>query len=256
MIVDAHTDVLLELLVRAGEEPSFELVLRRGEGGVFKRYWLPRLIAGGVGVQICPLYGEGARRGDARERTLAQEAEFRRVVDENTECACPVRTRAELQDSRLRLVLSMEGVEPLEGDPAAFDEWYDVVYGRPVSPGTTPTSSPEGSTRRRPTARGNHQRELAQDPRRGASRLTVTCRYNADGRETAPMMLRCSSLSPHSSTAASHERSQDESMLVRYQAPATAKAAAAVSIRWRRQALASGAPPSCARMRRSQPISA
>ncbi|MFL5936221.1 MAG: membrane dipeptidase [Gaiellaceae bacterium] len=125
MIVDAHTDVLLELLVRAGEEPSFELVLRRGEGGVFKRYWLPRLIAGGVGVQICPLYGEGARRGDARERTLAQEAEFRRVVDENTECACPVRTRAELQDSRLRLVLSMEGVEPLEGDPAAFDEWYE-----------------------------------------------------------------------------------------------------------------------------------
>ena len=35
MIVDAHTDVLLELLVHEGDEPSFELVLRRGEAGVF-----------------------------------------------------------------------------------------------------------------------------------------------------------------------------------------------------------------------------
>jgi microsomal dipeptidase-like Zn-dependent dipeptidase len=92
MIVDAHTDVLLELLVREGEEPSFELLLRRGEAGVFKRYWLPRLIAGGVGVQICPLYGEGARRVNARERTLAQEAEFRSVVEENAERVCQVRS--------------------------------------------------------------------------------------------------------------------------------------------------------------------
>jgi membrane dipeptidase len=124
MIVDAHTDVLLELLVRAGDEASFELVLRRGDAGVFRRYWLPRLVAGGVGVQICPLYGEGARHSDAREHTLAQEAEFRRVVEENAEQVCHVQTSAELLDPRLRLVLSMEGVEPLEGDPAAFDEWY------------------------------------------------------------------------------------------------------------------------------------
>jgi len=124
MIVDAHTDVLLELVVRDGAEPSFELVLRRGEAGVFKRYWLPRLAAGVVAVQICPLYGEGARRHDARERTLAQEAEFRRVVEENAEQVCQVHTSAELRDSRLRLVLSMEGAEPLEGDPGAFEEWY------------------------------------------------------------------------------------------------------------------------------------
>jgi membrane dipeptidase len=124
MIVDAHTDVLLELVVRDGADPSLELVLRRGEAGVFKRYWLPRLVAGGVGVQICPLYGEGARRSDARERTLAQEAEFRRIVEENAECVCQVQTGAELYDRRLRLMLSMEGVEPLEGDPGAIEEWY------------------------------------------------------------------------------------------------------------------------------------
>jgi len=82
MIVDAHTDVLNELVVRDGEEPSLELALRPG---VFERYWLPRLAAGDVGVQICPLYGEGAHRSDPRERTLAQEAEFRRVVADKAE---------------------------------------------------------------------------------------------------------------------------------------------------------------------------
>ena len=125
MIVDAHNDVLLELVIRREQEEPFELVLRCGEERLFERYWLPRLEAGGVGVQICPLYGEGARRSDARERTLAQEAELRRAVEENTERVCQVCTRAKLDDPRLRLVLAMEGVEPLEGDPAAFDEWYE-----------------------------------------------------------------------------------------------------------------------------------
>lgn len=125
VIVDAHTDVLLELVVRDEAAPSFELVLRQGEASVFERYWLPRLTAGGVGVQICPLYGEGARRRDARERTLAQEAAFKHIVEENAEQVCQVHTRADLHDPRLRLVLSMEGAEPLEGDPCAFEEWYE-----------------------------------------------------------------------------------------------------------------------------------
>jgi membrane dipeptidase len=119
VIVDAHTDVLLETVIRDG---SFELALHPG---FFERYWLPRLVAGGVGVQICPLYGEGARRSDARERTLAQLAEFNRAVEENSEGVCHARTRADLDDPRLRLVLSMEGVEPLGGDPDAFEEWYE-----------------------------------------------------------------------------------------------------------------------------------
>jgi membrane dipeptidase len=119
VIVDAHTDVLNELAVGDGE---LELVLREG---FFERYWLPRLEAGGVGVQICPLYGEGNRRTDARERTLAQAAELERIADEQSDRVCHVRARAELDDPRLRLVLSLEGVEPLEGDPAAFDQWWE-----------------------------------------------------------------------------------------------------------------------------------
>jgi membrane dipeptidase len=124
VIVDAHTDLLLELVLRRDEEQPLEHVLRRGEERLFERYWLPRLEAGGVGVQFCPLYAAIASREAAYGRALAQEAEFRRAVEENAGRVCQVRARAELDDPRLRLVLSMEGVEPLEGDPGAFEEWY------------------------------------------------------------------------------------------------------------------------------------
>ncbi len=125
MVVDAHTDVVLELLVGPGEEPTLELFLRHGSEGVFERYWLPRLEAAGVGIQVCPLYGACAPGSGARARALAQEAELRRAVEANVGRVCLVRTREELEDSRVRIVLSMEGVEPLEGDPGAIEEWYE-----------------------------------------------------------------------------------------------------------------------------------
>jgi membrane dipeptidase len=125
VIVDAHTDVLHEVVVHGSEPRSLDLVLQSGEAGAFQRYWLPRLTAGGVGVQICPLYGEGARQSDARERTLAQEAEFKRLVTNNADLVCQVHAQKDLDDPRIRLVLAMEGVEPLEGDPDRFDEWWE-----------------------------------------------------------------------------------------------------------------------------------
>jgi len=130
VIVDAHNDLLLELVLRRDEERPLELVLRRGEERLFERYWLPRLEAGGVGVQVCPLYAATAPREEACGRALAQEAEFRRAVEENAGRVCQVRARAELDDPRLRLVLSMEGVEPLEGDPGASRTGTDAVCGR------------------------------------------------------------------------------------------------------------------------------
>jgi membrane dipeptidase len=121
MIVDAHCDVLFELRLD-DTGLSRGLVLREE---LLERHWLPRLKAGGVGVQVCPLYGPCAPGPGAAERALAQEAALRRAVEANAERVCLARTSADLADPRLRLVLSMEGVEPLEGDPAAFEAWYE-----------------------------------------------------------------------------------------------------------------------------------
>jgi len=125
MIVDAHNDLLLELVLSREEGKFGDLVLRTGDERLFDRYWLPRLEAGGVAIQVCPLYAAEKKYEHPRERVLAQEAEFRRALQENEDRVCEVRTQADLDDPRLRLMLSMEGVEALEGDPAAFEEWWD-----------------------------------------------------------------------------------------------------------------------------------
>jgi len=125
VIVDAHNDLLLELVLSRQEGKFGDLVLRTGDERLFDRYWLPRLEAGGVGIQICPLYAAEKEYLRPRERLLAQEAEFRRLVEENEDRVSQVRTRADLDDPRLRLMLSMEGVEGLEGDPTAFEDWWE-----------------------------------------------------------------------------------------------------------------------------------
>ena len=125
MIVDAHNDLLLELVISREEGKFGDLVLRHGEERLFDRYWLPRLQAGGVAVQICPLYAAEKEYARPSERALAQEAEFQRALAENADRVCQVSTRDELDDPRLRLMLSMEGVEALEGDPGVFEEWWE-----------------------------------------------------------------------------------------------------------------------------------
>jgi hypothetical protein len=82
VIVDAHADVVLELLVGEGEEPSLKLILREGRDRLLERYWLPRFEPGGVGIQICPLYGASAPGDGARGRALAQESELRRAAEQ------------------------------------------------------------------------------------------------------------------------------------------------------------------------------
>jgi microsomal dipeptidase-like Zn-dependent dipeptidase len=127
VVVDGFTDLLNETVVTWGENGAVELVLRRGRERLLERYWLPSLEAGGVGVQVCALHGSTAPTGEARAWAVGQEAEFRQAVEENGARVCQARSRGELDADRLRLVLSMEGVEPLEGDPDSFEEGTGVA---------------------------------------------------------------------------------------------------------------------------------
>ena len=107
MIADAHLDLLLELGYRE---------LRFGETGSFARTWLPLLEAGGVGLQVCPVFVELERQpeGTLRE-ALGQATCLLRAVRENPERVLQVRTASDLdaveRGERIGLMLSLEGVE-------------------------------------------------------------------------------------------------------------------------------------------------
>ena len=91
MIADAHVDLLLELAYR-------EHAL--GETSVFARTWLPQLEAGGVGLQVCPVYVdlEVQPEGALRE-SLRQVTSLHQRVRENPERLVAVRTAADLDAS-------------------------------------------------------------------------------------------------------------------------------------------------------------
>lgn len=119
-IVDAHNDLLLELdHRRAGAEP-------------FARFWLPNLEAGGVKLQVCPLFGaepEWLMELSLR-RVLMQVAAFNRALEENGGRVRGVRTAGDLaaveRGGEIGLLLSMEGVEALGYDPGLIDVFWTL----------------------------------------------------------------------------------------------------------------------------------
>ena len=117
MIVDGHTDLLYELAFRAGEEHPFAT------------HWLPKLRAGGVGVQVCPIYVDVADLPElGLRRALQQATAFRRAVDECPDEVCEILSAADLEqlDGRIGLLLSIEGAEPFGYDPGLADVFFEL----------------------------------------------------------------------------------------------------------------------------------
>ena len=108
MIVDAHNDLLAELVFRRAEERPFE------------HYWLPELEGGGVGLQVCPIYTADETSDDAALRFgLQQAAAYQRLLAESGGGIVSVLRAADLERlNRSRgVMLSLEGAEALGGDP-------------------------------------------------------------------------------------------------------------------------------------------
>ena len=122
MIADAHTDLLMELAYREH---------RLGETDVFARTWLPLFEAGGVGLQICPIFVplEHQPEGTLRH-ALGQATSFHAAARENPERVCVVRTRADLdaveRGERIGLVLALEGVEPFGYETWGVDLFWEL----------------------------------------------------------------------------------------------------------------------------------
>jgi membrane dipeptidase len=118
-IVDAHSDLLLELVHRSGEEAPFE------------RYYLEQLQRGGVGLQLCAMCTlPGYLPDRALRHMVEQVGAFWRAVRENSGTVAHVRTVEDLAeveaDGRLGLLLTIEGVEVLGVDPGLFDFFWDA----------------------------------------------------------------------------------------------------------------------------------
>jgi membrane dipeptidase len=117
-VIDAHNDLLLEL------------VHRRGEPHPFRDRWLDQLARGGVALQVCPLYAWWEEIGERALRSaLEQVSAMRRAVAENPEVA-EVRSREDLERAiegdRLALVLSIEGAEVIGNDPQMLDLFHEL----------------------------------------------------------------------------------------------------------------------------------
>jgi membrane dipeptidase len=122
VIADAHTDLLLELDHREH---------RLGETDVFARTWLPLLEAGGVALQVCPVFVGLDRQPEGTLRAgLAQVTSFHRAVRENAERVTAVRTSSDLaavaRGERLGLVLSLEGVEEFGYEVWPADAFWEL----------------------------------------------------------------------------------------------------------------------------------
>jgi membrane dipeptidase len=117
-IADAHVDLLLELASRAGA----------GEREPFREHWLPSLQAGGVRLQVCPVYVEGELVPDGALRAaLRLAAAFHAAVRETPE-ALQIATQGDLDPveagERLGLMLSVEGTEALGSSPELIDAFW------------------------------------------------------------------------------------------------------------------------------------
>jgi membrane dipeptidase len=122
VIADAHCDLLLELEYREH---------RLRETNVFARTWLPLLTAGGVGLQVCPIFVELELQPEGTLRqALGQVASFQRAVRENGDRVVAVRTQADLElverGERLGLVLALEGVEPFGYEVWPADLFWEL----------------------------------------------------------------------------------------------------------------------------------
>ena len=122
MIADAHNDLLLELAHREH---------RLHETGVFARTWLPLLEAGGVGLQVCPIFVELERQPEGTLRdALGQAASFHRALRENPDRLVAVGSRADLdlveRGERIGLMLALEGVEPFGYELWGADLFWEL----------------------------------------------------------------------------------------------------------------------------------
>jgi membrane dipeptidase len=119
VVVDTHNDLVLSIT-----GPGL------GERGTFKHRWLPELRAGGVNVQVCPLYSDPQIPEAHLRQTLRQIAALKREADLNTAdlaiCRSGGEIDAALDEGKIALVIAMEGALALGPDESLLEIFYEL----------------------------------------------------------------------------------------------------------------------------------
>lgn len=118
-MADAHNDLLL------GVHHQRE----RGHPDPFGAFWLPQLRAGGVVLQVLPIFTEDQFLGEgALRRALLVIETARWLADLHRDHVAIVESAGELRAAiaggRIALVLAFEGMEPVGGDLAVLDAFF------------------------------------------------------------------------------------------------------------------------------------
>jgi membrane dipeptidase len=119
VVVDAHNDLVLSITA-----PGL------GERGTFKHRWLPELRAGGVNVQVCPLYSDPEIPEAHLRQALRQIAALKREVELNPDDLAICRSGEEIDAAvaagKIALVIAMEGALALGSDESLVEIFYEL----------------------------------------------------------------------------------------------------------------------------------
>jgi membrane dipeptidase len=116
VVVDTHDDLLM---LCARRNPS-------DQGAYFRRNWLPQLRAGGVSIQVLPVFiDDDFRPEGALRQTLRMLETGWRIAAANPDavriCLTGAEVDAALADGLIALILALEGCEAVGTDVALFE---------------------------------------------------------------------------------------------------------------------------------------
>ncbi|MET9256518.1 membrane dipeptidase [Streptomyces sp. NPDC003717] len=119
VVADAHNDLLMAVAARPPER----------WGGFFRERWLPQLLAGGVGIQVLPVFVDDQYRPEGALRQTLRMIECAHVLAEaNADRVALCRTGAEidaaLAGGRIALVLALESAPGVDASVELFSTLY------------------------------------------------------------------------------------------------------------------------------------
>jgi membrane dipeptidase len=119
VVVDAHNDLLLSIMAEGV-----------GPRGTFKQRWLGELRAGGVDVQVCPVYCDPEVPEAHLRQTLRMIAALKREVSESSDHLALCRTGGEIDAAvaagKIALVLALEGTHALGPDETLVETFSEL----------------------------------------------------------------------------------------------------------------------------------